>query len=187
MTDKIILSGNPAISWDGSTYLEEMTTEEITDIKKIIADSTNVHLKHPFPLEETTYYDGIRDEYNVVTWEKQRWANTSIGRRDFNNDGIIDNVNIVTYGIPPKESPFYEQYYTEFISGLLEEAFASRGEYYSIRNTKLEGKTIAYENQGIEWIHKCDIKFIKFIEGVAHKKGYLKPKMPLDDVFKIQL
>ena len=29
-------------------------------------------------------------------------------------------------------------------------------------------------------------KFIKFIEGVANEIGYLKPKMPLEDVFKAQ-
>lgn len=186
MTDKIILSGNPAISWDGSTYLEEMTTEEIADIKRIRADSINVHLKHPFPLEETTYYDGILDEYNVVTWERRRWDNPFAINEDYNKDGIMDYIHIATRGAPVKEDPLYELYYNHFISNLLEEGYASRGEFFGISNPRLEGKTIAYEFIGTEWVHKCDVKFIKFIEGVAREKGYLKPKMPLDDVFRIQ-
>lgn len=187
MTDKIITSGNPAISWDGSTYLEEMTTEEIADIKRIIADSINTHLKHPYPLEEVTYYDGILDEYNVVTWEKQRWDNPYAINEDFNNDGIRDYIHIATRGAPVKEDPLYELYYNHFISNLLEEGYASRGEFFGISNPRLEGKTIAYEFIRTEWVHKCDVKFTKFIEGVSHEKGYLKPKMSLDDVFKIQL
>ena len=55
-----------------------------------------------------------------------------------------------------------------------------------VTSPDLEGKTIAYEYVGIEWVKQADIKFIKFIEGVAHEVGYLRPKMPLDDVFKIQ-
>lgn len=158
----------------------EMTAEEIVDIKRVIADSINAHLKHPFPLEEVVYYEGILDEHNVVTWEKQRWGNTSISRQDYNNDGIIDNTNIETDGI-------HEGYYDAFISGLQEEGFASRGQYYGVLNPLLAGKTIADEmTPAVIWIHKCDIKFIKFIEGVAHEIGYLRPKMPLDDVFKVQ-
>lgn len=180
MTDKIVLSGNPAIDWKNEEYIEEMTDEEIADIKRIIADSINVHLKHPFPLEETVYYEGIfRSELNVVTWEKKRWANPSVPNSDVDNDGIIDYVNIVTSGI-------HEGYYDAFISALLEEGFGSRGQYFGAKSPELEGKTIAYEYVGIEWIYAADIKFIKFVEGVAHEVGYLKPKMPIDDVFKIQ-
>jgi len=179
MVDKLITSGNPATSWDGSTYLEEMTPEEIADIKRIRADSINVYLKHPSPLEEVVYYDGIKDETNIVSWEKQRWDNTRVTRTDFDNDGIIDNTNIITSGT-------YEGFYDSFISGLLEEGFASRGQYYGVFDTRLAGKTIAYEQPGIEQIHKGDIKFIKLIEGIAHEKGYLIPKMSIDDVLKVQ-
>lgn len=179
MVDKIILSGNPAIDWAGEEYLEEMTAEEIVDIKRVIADSINAYLKHPFPLEEVVYYDGIKDENNVITWEKQRWANASISRKDYDNDGVIDWTEIVTYGI-------HEGYYDAFISALLEEGFGSRGQYYGVFDTRLAGKTIAYEILANQPVFSSDIKFIKLIEGIAREKGYLVPKMPLDDVFKVQ-
>lgn len=99
MTDKIITSGNPAIDWAGEEYLEEMTAEEIVDIKRVIADSINIHQKYPFPLEEVEYYEGVRDENNMITWEKQRWENPSAASGDYNNDGIRDYVHIVTDGI----------------------------------------------------------------------------------------
>lgn len=69
---------------------------------------------------------------------------------------------------------------------MLEEGFSARGFFFAPTNPILEGKTLVYEYRGVEWIHEADIKFIKFIEGVAHEIGYLKPKMPIDDVFKIQ-
>lgn len=124
------------------------------------------------------YYEGIHSEYNVVTWERKLWANTSAARVDVNTDGIIDYSHIVASGN-------HEGWYDHFIEGLLEEGYASRGEYYGVTSPELEGKTKAYE-YGNEPVYKCDVKFIKFIEGVAHEVGYLKPKMPLDDVFKIQ-
>lgn len=166
MTDKILKTG---LSGD------ELTNSELNDLQRVKNDSINTHLKYPFPQEETTYYDGIYDEYNTTTWEKERLGNPSVGVRDFNNDGIIDRVRIITRGDAP-------DYHNDFISNLLEEGYASRGEFFSVLDPILEGKTIAYEFKGIEWVYPADIKFIKFIEGVGYQIGYLQPKMPIDDV-----
>lgn len=174
MTDKILLTGHPV--YTGNNVFTE---SELNDLKKVIDNSINVHLIHPFPQEETNYYDGIYQEENVISWEKNALGNASIGTLDFNNDGLVDNIVIKTRGHAPG-------YYDEFISNLLEEGYGSRGEFGPVTHPSLEGKTIAYEYKGTEWVKQADIKFIKFIEGVAHEIGYLRPKMSIDDVFKVQ-
>ena len=76
-------------------------------------------------------------------------------------------------------------FYEQFIGGILEEGFSGRGMFGPPTDPLLEGKTGLYE-YNTDRPKKADIKFIKFIEGVAHEVGYLIPKMPIDDVFKIQ-
>ncbi len=173
--------------WENYTG-DVFTQAEMNDVKKVIDDSIDVHLKHPFVQIEIAYFDPRTEEErtNVTKWIKHTTSNTAIGTLDFNSDGIVDYTYIKTGGAAPKESYYYELLYAAFISGLLEEGFGSRGEFGPVTHPTLEGKTIAYEHIGTEWVYPSDIKFIKFIEGVAHEVGYLKPKMPLDDVFKIQ-
>lgn len=176
MVDKILLTGK-----SGDIF----TASELNDLRRVKNDSINAHLKFPFPEVETNYYDGIYDEYNVTTWEKEYWGNSGIGSRDWDNDGIVDRIRVITDG----DHSLGDQssiHYSSFISGMLEEGFSARGLFGPPTDPILEGKTLVYEFRGVEWIHEADIKFIKFIEGVAHEIGYLKPKMPLDDVFKIQ-
>lgn len=165
--------------WENYTG-DVFTQAEMDDLKKVINDSINVHLKHPFAQVDTSYFRPQTEEErtNVTRWAKSSQENTSIGTLDYNNDGIVDFTTITTRGDnnPTRES---------FITGLLEEGYGSRGQFGPVTHPSLEGKTIAYEFD-TTGLKQADIKFIKFIEGVAREVGYLVPKMPLDDVFKVQ-
>ncbi len=181
MKDYFILRGNIAVDYKGDSYIEAFPDSELVIVKSLIRDSIDVHLKYPFQMMDTTYYDGMYQDIDVCIWQYKRFDNMSIGSGDYNADGIIDHVNITICG------DWSEDWYHKWwISAILEEGFSGRGLFGPPTDPILEGKTLVYEHKGTEWVHDADIKFIKFIEGVAHEVGYLKPKMPLDDVFKIQ-
>lgn len=165
--------------WENYTG-DVFTQAEMNDLKKVINNSINVHLKHPFAQVDTSYFRPQTEEErtNVTRWAKSSRENPSIGTLDYNSDGVVDFTTITTRGDRGDHN--------YFISNLLEEGYGSRGEFGPVTHESLKGKTIAYEHIGTEWVYPSDIKFIKFIEGVAHEIGYLKPKMPLDDVFKVQ-
>ncbi len=165
--------------WENYTG-DVFTQAEMNDVKKTINDSINVHLKYPFAQVDTSYFrpQTEAERTNVIRWSKDTTSNPSIGTLDYNSDGNVDFTIITSRGDRGDHN--------YFISALLEEGYGARGEFGPVTDPSLAGKTIAYESLSHQPVFLSDIKFIKFIEGVAHKIGYLVPKMPLDDVFKIQ-
>lgn len=150
-------------------------------IKRVINDSINVYLKNPPQQIEINYFNPQTESErrDVTRWAKNTTSNASIGSTDYDSNGTVDFVTITSRG---DGNPTHEA----FITGLLEEGYSARGEFGPVTDPNLEGKTIAYEFTGTESVYQADIKFIKLIEGIGYQIGYSIPKMPLDDVFKVQ-
>ncbi len=165
--------------WENRTG-DVFTQAEMDDIKQTIADSIDVHLKHPFSQQEIAYLDIATEQeaQDKIRWAKHTVSNPAISTLDFNSDGIVDYTSITSPGDIDNDHSY-------FIASLLEEGYGSRGQFGPVTSPELEGKTIAYEFSG-DFVKPADIKFIKLIEGIAYEIGYTMPKMPIDDILKIQ-
>ena len=157
-------------------YKDEFTNEQWIKLQEMI-NKINTNLKKPLPIvtDTTGWYPqpGKADGKIVI----ERWlygGAGSIGSKDYNSDGRIDGVFISLL------DPVTDSYAVE------EEGASALGGYDETNDIRLKDKTIFYEAGTEDIITDADKKCFRLIECIGNEVGQLYPKMPMDEVLKLQ-
>lgn len=159
-------------------YGQEYTEQEWQDLQTTL-NIVNNYLKNPLPI--ILNYSGIFPET-----EEERTGKITISKRvdaglgyivslDYNNNGEMDYIDINI------RDP------TNYPGAVKEEGASALAGPDMVLNSQLAGeKTIFYEYESGTDITTADIKAIRMIESITRGIGNLWPKMPIDDILKLQ-
>jgi len=159
-------------------YGREFSEQEWNRLQETV-NEVNSYLKNSLPiiLDYSGWYPGTEAEKTgKITIVKRNDAGVgSIAVLDYDDNNIIDHVRISLLNPYNYPGAVYE-----------EGASALVGFDDTVSTSLVGGKTIFYEFEAIDIITTADIKAIKLAENLTYEIGNLWPKIPIDDILKIQ-